>query len=70
MGANLSTQGIQPNYARAKQTAAHFKISRSTLWNWAKNRDNFPKPFSAGPRVTLFDIGAIDLYLRSEGCAK
>ncbi len=67
MEANLSKQGIQPNYARAKKAAAHFQISVSSLWSWAKNRHNFPKPLKAGRRTTLFDIGAIDDFLKSEG---
>lgn len=66
MGANLSTQGNQPNYARAKKAAAHFQISVSTLWGWAKNRTGFPPTLKASKRVTLFDIGAIDAFLKSE----
>ena len=62
-----SSAGILPQYARAKTAAAYFQISRSTLWNWAKNRENFPKSLKAGQRVTLFDIGAIDAFLKSEG---
>lgn len=61
------TEGGQPQYARAKKAAAHFQISLSTLWGWAKNRNNFPKPLKAGRRTTLFDINAIDAYLKSNG---
>jgi predicted DNA-binding transcriptional regulator AlpA len=69
--ATTTPMGEQPkNYARAKKAAAHFQISVSSLWSWAKTRDNFPKPLRAGRRTTLFDIGAIDAYLKSEGGAK
>ena len=61
-------EGEKPKqYARAKKAAAHFQISVSSLWSWAKTRDNFPKPLKAGRRTTLFDIGAIDAFLKSEG---
>lgn len=60
----------QPQYARAKKAAAHFQISVSSLWSWTKNRSGFPKPLKAGERVTLFDIGAIDAFLKSEGSEK
>ena len=56
----------QPQYARAKKAAAHFQISVSTLWGWAKNRNGFPPTLKASERVTLFDIGAIDNFLKSE----
>ena len=57
----------KPQYRRAKQTCEHFQISISTLWMWAKNRKGFPKPFKAGERVTLFDIAAIDTFLKTQG---
>lgn len=63
---NLTTT-TQPRYARATGTAAHFSVSKSTIWNWTKNRTGFPQPLKAGERVTLFDIGAIDAFLKSEG---
>lgn len=64
---SVITTITQPQYARAKKAAAHFQISVSSLWGWTKNRHGFPKPLKAGERVTLFDIGAIDAFLKSEG---
>ena len=52
-----------PVYGRAKDVRAHFKISRSTLWRWIKEREGFPQPIHAGVRVTLFDLTAIAAYL-------
>jgi predicted DNA-binding transcriptional regulator AlpA len=60
------TQQGQPHYARAKAACAHFGIARSTLWQWAKTRDGFPQPLKAGERVTLFDLHAIDDWLRAQ----
>jgi predicted DNA-binding transcriptional regulator AlpA len=53
-------------YARAKNACAHFGISRSTLWAWSKARKDFPKPLKAGPKTTLFDITAIEVFLLSD----
>ncbi len=55
----------QPDYRRISETCARYKISRSTLWFWVKNRADFPKPYKAGPKVTLFDINEIDAFLKS-----
>lgn len=54
-----------PNYVRAKEAAAHLKINPSTLWDWTKNRPEFPKPLKAGPGVTLFDLNAINAWLQN-----
>jgi predicted DNA-binding transcriptional regulator AlpA len=56
----------KPQYARAKTTCAHFGISRSTLWLWCKTRPGFPNPLKAGRRVTLFDINAIDAFIKAD----
>lgn len=55
-----------PRFARAKTVCSHFQIARSTLWLWAKTRPDFPKPLKAGEKVTLFDIHAIEDYLKAE----
>ena len=60
-----STSAVPRNYARASGTCEHFKIARSTLWQWVKSRPGFPKPLKAGQRVTLFDLDAIDAFLQS-----
>jgi predicted DNA-binding transcriptional regulator AlpA len=58
----------KPQYARAKAACAHFQIARSTLWQWAKTRkqEGFPQPLKAGEKVTLFDINAIDAFLKAQ----
>lgn len=55
-----------PKYARAKAASAHFQVSRSTLWQWVKTRHGFPQPLKAGPKVTLFDLNAIEAYLKAQ----
>ena len=63
-----AVQGTEkkPSYARAKVACAHFQIARSTLWQWTKTRNGFPQPFKAGEKVTLFDINAIDAFLKAQ----
>ena len=62
----VSGTADKPHYARAKVACEHFQIARSTLWQWAKNRAGFPQPLKAGVKVTLFDINAIDAFLKSQ----
>lgn len=54
-----------PDYRRAREASAFFGIAPSTLWNWVKTREGFPQPLKAGAKVTLFDVAAIDRYLKS-----
>ena len=54
-------------FARAKGASSHFQIAHSTLWLWVKTRPGFPKPIKAGQKVTLFDLNAIEAYLRLHG---
>ena len=63
-----SIQGTdkKPYYARAKAACAHFQIARSTLWHWTKSRHGFPQPLKAWEKVTLFDINAIDAFLKAQ----
>ncbi|BDT73130.1 hypothetical protein os4_26770 [Comamonadaceae bacterium OS-4] len=56
----------KPHYARAKVACAYFQIARSTLWQWVKSRQGFPQPLKAGEKVALFDINAIDAFLKAQ----
>jgi predicted DNA-binding transcriptional regulator AlpA len=61
------SEARRPLFARTKETCERYKISRATLWRWLKDRKDFPQPYKAGPRVTLFDLNAIDAYLGAKG---
>ena len=56
----------KPDFKRPKQVADHLQIAVSTLWAWAASRRGFPRPIKAGPRVTLFDMNAINTFLREQ----
>lgn len=45
--------------ARPKQAAEFLGIGQSTLWRWAKERRDFPKPRRLGLRTTVFDLGEL-----------
>lgn len=53
-----------PRYLRARELCDYLQIAPSTLWVWAKTRPGFPVPIKAGPKVTLFDVHAIEAFLR------
>jgi len=57
-------------YKRAKELCNIFSISRATLYRYAKDPE-FPKPLKPTKRVTLWDIKAVEAYLknRSEAAA-
>ena len=55
---------LSPRYARARTACVHFQIGRSTLWQWC-HRPGFPQPVRAGQKVTLFDLNAIDAFLKA-----
>ena len=51
-------------YKRAKEICNIFSISRATLYRYAKDPE-FPKPLKPTSRVTLWDIKAIEEFLRN-----
>jgi predicted DNA-binding transcriptional regulator AlpA len=64
--ATVKATDQKPVYARASSASKHFQIGRATLWQWVRSRPNFPQPLKAGPRVTLFDLAAIERYLHTQ----
>ncbi len=41
---------------RPKQAAELLGIGLATLWRWAKERHDFPKPRKLSSRCTVFDV--------------
>jgi len=50
-------------YKRTGDVCQIFSISRTTLYRYAKD-PNFPTPIKPTKRVTLWDIEAIEAYLK------
>jgi predicted DNA-binding transcriptional regulator AlpA len=40
-------------------------ISPATVWRWARE-GKFPKPFSLGPKTTVWDKGDVDAWLAKQ----
>jgi predicted DNA-binding transcriptional regulator AlpA len=64
--ANIMLDKPVPNYVRAKEVSAYFKIGDATFWRWVKEREGFPQAFKVSARVALFDLTAIENYLRDQ----
>jgi len=41
-----------------KEVAAIFRVSRTTIWNWVRNNDGFPKPkkYNGATRWLVKDV--------------
>jgi prophage regulatory protein len=50
---------------RPANAAAKLGVSLPTLWRWARNVPDFPKPIKLSERVTVFDESELDAYVAS-----
>ena len=55
---------------RPAQAAEKLGISVPTLWRWARERHDFPKPSKLGERVTIFDESELDAFVASRKAAQ
>lgn len=46
---------VHPQSFRPKKAAEFLGIGHATLWRWAKERADFPKPRRLSVRCTVFD---------------
>jgi hypothetical protein len=53
-----------PHYTSALQAARHFAICDCTLSHWERTRADFPKRERVAEKTTLFNLAAIEQYLR------
>jgi prophage regulatory protein len=59
-------------WVNADEIAARFRVSRNTIWRWARTPDNeFPDPVRLTPRVTRWRLADIERFeeMRSEALA-
>lgn len=54
---------------RPTEAAQFLGIGTSTLWRWAKELPDFPKPTKISSRVTIFDSGELAAW-RAEQARK
>ncbi len=62
----MKNESPEQTYMRPAEICWHFRVSRATLYRWAKNRHDFPKPIKAGDRVTLFEVAEVDKFIRAQ----
>ncbi|MDR1085573.1 MAG: AlpA family phage regulatory protein [Deltaproteobacteria bacterium] len=65
MKAPLSLEGFS-DLLTVVQVASIFGIAKSTVWNWAKRLDGFPKPIKLGKRITRWKKADILAYIESK----
>lgn len=53
----MQTQSLRP-----KQAAQHLGVARCTLWRWAKERPDFPKPRRLSSRCIVFDAAELTAW--------
>lgn len=49
-------QKLEARSLRPQQAAQILGIGLSTLWRWAKEREDFPAPIKLGPRTTVWPL--------------
>ena len=45
-----------------KQVAARYSVSRITVWRWAREIDQFPKPRKISANVTRWHVSELDAF--------
>ena len=54
-------------YLRATALAQQLNVHRSTLWRWAKDSRDFPKPLKITEGVTLWSVAEVQAWLQRKG---
>lgn len=54
-------------YLRAASLARLLGVHRSTLWRWAKELPDFPKPMKVTEGVTLWRVEEVQAWLQRKG---
>lgn len=52
---------------RPKQAAELLGVGTATLWRWAKERQDFPRPIKLSPRCTVFSAEALKAWRDAQG---
>jgi predicted DNA-binding transcriptional regulator AlpA len=50
------TNETNRTFLTAKQIAARYGVGITTVWRWARNRDDFPKPKKLGDNCTRWHL--------------
>lgn len=48
---------------RVSEVAEKFAVSKASIWNWAKDKPDFPKPQKLTSKVTVWKLSELDDYI-------
>jgi len=54
---------MQERLIRVAEVMKRTGLAKSTIWLYAKEHENFPKPLKLSPRVTVWRESDIDNYI-------
>jgi len=54
-------------FARMPVVCGLFGVGPATIWRWAKERQDFPKPLKLSARVTVWKISDLRRHLSGQG---
>ncbi len=56
----------QDRFIRIKEVMALTGLSRSSVWNYAKELEGFPQPFKIGKNVTVWRLSEVLQWMDSQ----
>lgn len=57
---------MSDNFISDTQLAARFDVSRNTIWRWAREQADFPKPVKLTPGCTRWREADIDRWVAAQ----
>lgn len=54
-------------YLTVRQAAARLAVSVPTVWRWARERPDFPKPHRLGPNCTRWRLSDLEAWEAQRG---
>lgn len=54
-------------YLTVRQAAARLAVSVPTVWRWARERPDFPKPCRLGPNCTRWRLSDLEAWEAQRG---
>jgi predicted DNA-binding transcriptional regulator AlpA len=56
-------------FLTAKQVASRYEVGIATIWRWARDRENFPKPKKLGDNCTRWCLADLEEWEAERGVA-
>lgn len=68
MPKRIETTPTKPAYATDTAIAAHFGVTRATIWKWV-NRNGFPAPVKLSPQMTRWRWADVEAWETAQAVA-